>query len=126
MGKQLLDGVAAVRKVPSSATPYKWGTAMRQLEARDGYDRDEIEKVLEWYVRTLARDGDIIANGNPNYIPVVWSGPAFRKKFGQLQDAMARDRAKRQPSQPKVRLRRDAIADNDTSYRDDPNYLGDD
>lgn len=121
LGSMLKDSINNhVRSISSTSTPYKWGEHFRRLHTTDKVAPDRIEEVLQWYCNTLKVEGDIIGNGNPNYIPVAMSGAAFRKKFEQLEAAMQRTRkATKRPR----KLRVEVADDHDP---DDPNYYGDD
>jgi hypothetical protein len=78
------------RKVHPTSTAKAWGEHFRKLHTTDKVPIKHIKIILNWYCQQIAQEGDIIKNGNTSYLPVVFSGAAFRKKFNQLEEAMRR------------------------------------
>jgi hypothetical protein len=80
-GESLRTAIGKVTTVPKTAKPGQWGAQIRALHVRDGVPLAHVEEVLAWYGRALPLEGDINTNGNPNFMPVAYSGESFRKKF---------------------------------------------
>jgi hypothetical protein len=100
MAQQLASTITALpRKIPKTAKPKMWPSAFRLLHTKDEIPTDEIRTVLDWYCKTLEEGGDLITNGNPEYIPIAYSGLTFRKKWDQLQAAWSRKTQTQDPDQ---------------------------
>lgn len=77
-----------------------WAMAIRKLNTVNGFHCHHIRDVLDWYCKTLEQEGDLILN-NPHYIPIAYSGQAFKDKFTLIEQA--RDRRKPPPpKEPKL------------------------
>ncbi len=88
MAHQLGKAIAKVRKVNNNSKATPWALSLRLLSEKDGITKDRIRRVMNWYCGQL-QEGDLIRN-NPNYVPVAYSGQAFREKFLRIEDAMNR------------------------------------
>jgi len=93
MAEQLRNAISSVRTVSKRSKPSTWANAFRLLHTRDGTSMEELRRVLKWYCRTV-RKGDLIRD-NPEYIPIAYSGPEFRKKYEKVLRAYERTKAKR-------------------------------
>lgn len=78
--KKLYDALAAKRKIDRRANLSKWADSFRKL--RDNHTKEEIEKVLAWYITNI---------GKP-YVPEAHSADSFHEKFQRICEAIRRDK----------------------------------
>lgn len=100
----LLHMVSSVRKVNARSKPQTWFLAFRLLHTEDGIPLDRIRSVLEWYRKELETSGDLISNGNPNFIPIAYTGQKFREKFDSLEGSMFRRNPKKIQKEKQVKV----------------------
>ncbi len=103
----LANAITTVRKVNLSSKLNSWAQAMRKIHDLDGIPIPRLQEVLKWYC-TRVRKADLIRD-NSSYLPIAYSGSAFRGKFLRIEDALKRrraDRAKREGR--KITVIRDA------------------
>lgn len=108
LAKQLSSTVGKVRKLPTTATPVKWGWPIERLHRVEGVPIERIKHAMEWYCSQLLKEGDINSNGNPSFLPVAYSGKAFAAKFEKIEGAMGR-RGVRLRMTPKKNLTYDQV-----------------
>jgi len=84
----LNEAISEVRKVSHSSSLGQWALSFHKLHTRDGVEIPRIRKVLKWYCAHI-RKGDVIRS-NDDFVPVAYSGNAFRQKFIRIEDAMLR------------------------------------
>lgn len=80
---RLRDGLYAANSINGGYKLNSWAKEFRLLLDALGGDGDRLERVLAWYVKNVGRE----------YVPVAMCGRSFRTKFGQIEMAMARDKA---------------------------------
>ena len=92
----LAESIATVRKINLTTKVSSWATSFRKLHDIDGIPVPRIQDVLKWYCKQIC-SGDLIRE-NSSYLPVAYSGPAFREKFARIEDARSRraDRRRRE------------------------------
>ena len=67
-----------------------WAREIKKIQTLDKIDKDRIKQVLSWYASNIGGE----------YVPVVYSGQALRKKFLNLEAAM--ERGKHKPTRKKL------------------------
>jgi len=95
---QLAEAISTVRRVNNTSKISGWAESFRKLHEVDGAPNPEIHQTLRWYCVQI-KDGDLIRANK--FIPVAYSGAAFRSKFLRIQDAMER-RKKQEPESQAV------------------------
>ena len=85
--KELRKAVSTVIKVNSRASLNEWAHQFRLLRQRDGIDRKDIRRAIEWYAVHIGQE----------YIPEAHSAKAFRTKYVNGQIPAAMKRCDRQP-----------------------------
>ena len=108
LGMKLANAIP--RQTNSTSTPRLWGEHLRRLHTTDGVSPERISQTLDDYCRLLEEEGDLITNGNPNFIPIAYSGRAFREKFLRVEGQTTKKRRANGP-QIKVKLGRARRAD---------------
>jgi len=73
-----------IKNINCTSNVNEWSTHFHKLNKLDKIKYSRIAKILKWYCHKLKKN-DI------KYIPVVFSGAAFRAKFLRLELAMNRD-----------------------------------
>ncbi len=99
--RALRDSIENVRAINSRSKPNKWFHYFRLLHEKDEIPLPRIQTVLKWYCNKLHKGGDLITNGNPEFIPIAYTGSHFRTKFDSIEAAMSRDQRKRGRDIPK-------------------------
>lgn len=105
LGEKLRTTLSKVTTVPKTAKPGQWGAQIRAAHVRDEVPLSHLLEILHWYCKLLPVEGDINTNGNPNCIPVCYSGKAVREKFGKLEGAHARIKREGGGEGPKLNVR---------------------
>ncbi len=65
----------------TNARPSTWANHIRLLRTRDAIPEIDIRQVMEWYVAHMGEE----------YVPEVYSGEAFRRKFAAIESRVGRD-----------------------------------
>jgi hypothetical protein len=89
---KLKEAIGTVRKLPITSNISKWELPLFKIHDLDKFPIDRIERVLNWYCKELQK-GDLIRD-NSNFIPIAYSGAAFREKFERIEAAMLRQKSK--------------------------------
>src|SRR5690606_35358934 len=85
--KKLYDADVKNGRYASKGNRKDWAYYFRLLRTEDGADRDDRDEILEWYIQEADWNGEC---------PVeIYSGRAFREKFGKLQSWMLRTNRER-------------------------------
>lgn len=102
----LAESISAVRGINVSSKLPSWAQSIEKIHRLDGVPIPRLQNVLKWYC-TQVRKGDLIKD-NSSYLPIAYSGTAFREKFLRIEDAMRRARADRErregPTGPKIKV----------------------
>jgi len=93
----LSKAIGVHRKEKTAQRIPAWAREIRKLQTVEGVKPHHIREVMEWYCEELSKQ-DLI-KANPNFLPVAYSGDAFRNKFLKLEAAMNRRRPT--PEKPK-------------------------
>ena len=89
MAEKLHATLAKSRKVQATSTPKKWAEPLRKLEKLDKIPLQDIQDLMTWYCNKVEKEGDLIRS-NGSFLPVVYGGDTFRKKWQMLQEARKR------------------------------------
>jgi len=104
------EAISSVRKINITTKLNSWSQAIQKIHTIDGVPIPRLHVVLKWYSSQI-RKADLIKD-NSSYLPVAYSGGAFREKFLRIEDALKRSRADKErregPSGPKIHVIRDA------------------
>lgn len=79
---KLEEAIQQVKKVNATSKKSQWAKQFELLHTRDGIPIPRIRSVLVWYCIELPNQD--------KYLPVAYSGAAFRQKFFKIEDAMDR------------------------------------
>lgn len=123
LGGQLRNAISEARLVTVNSTPYKWGEHLRRLHTTDKVAPSRIKEVLDWYCGVIEEEGDLISNGNPNFIPIGFSGSTFRGKFDKLIRCMNKQTKAKKAKGPTIKVRKIKISDKEADLieENDPN-----
>ena len=83
----LHDAINSVRQVNCNSSLLAWTNSFSLLHIDNEVSISRIRDVLKWYCVQI-RKGDLITNGNPNYLPIAYTGKEFRDKFGRIEATM--------------------------------------
>ena len=84
--KQLYDAISINRQLPPLKLT-QWSRSLEKIHRLDKVTIPRFTKVFEWYCKKIGDEGDLITE-NSKYIPIAYSGRAFREKFLRIEDAM--------------------------------------
>lgn len=84
----LKDSISKVRNLNGNLKLQSWAEAFRKIHEVDKIPNSKIRSLLKWYCSQVER-GDLIQD-NSGYLPIAYSGKAFREKFERIEAAMHR------------------------------------
>lgn len=96
--RHLSKTIRTHKKINTSKSKLRgWANDIRKLVETDGVDEERLQKALDWYAEHAFGE----------FIPIIESGDALRRKFLNLEAAMEREQ---RPAQPKRRRGRKHVS----------------
>jgi hypothetical protein len=80
--QKLVDSIGKFRKVNITSKVNAWAKSFELLHSKEEISSQRIRTVLNWYCEEMQNQS--------KYLPIAYSGYAFRKKFLRIEDAMHR------------------------------------
>lgn len=79
---KLYKALQAKRRVFRKVNLLKWIAQFKELRIADEVKKEDIKRILDWYVQNVGKEG----------VPEAFSAASFREKFDAIAAAMYRDR----------------------------------
>lgn len=79
--EKLYRALQAKRRIFRKVNLYKWQAQFKNLRIDDEVKKEDIKRILDWYIQNIGRDG----------VPEAFSAASFRDKFDVIAAAMYRD-----------------------------------